>query len=137
MASNGIVVSFLGGFEGTVSLHHLPSSETPPTSFTTNKKVKGRLLWVDVEAKKVGVSLQRTLVEGRSFTFQGVEFGDIYEGRCIYTKILRSCEERIKIELKIDYFNNRCGSDQDLSRFLSPTEIIIRDNWFLSTSSSE
>ena len=81
VALNGVVVTFLGGFEGSVGLRHLPSFNTPPESLPPKKKVKGRLLWVDVERKKIGVTLQRALVEGRSFTFQGVEFGDVFEGK--------------------------------------------------------
>ena len=80
MRSNGVVVTFLGGLEGSVGLRHLPSWEAPPTSLPPRKKVRGRLLWVDVEGKRVGVSLQRTLVDGRSFAFPGVEFGDVFEG---------------------------------------------------------
>ena len=75
-----MVVTFLGGFEGSVGLRHLPSWDTSLDSLPPKKKVKGRVLWVDVEGKRVGMSLQRTLVEGRSSVFSGVEFGDIYDG---------------------------------------------------------
>ena len=85
VVSKGVIVSFLGGFEGSVGLRHLPSCEATPTSLQPRKKVRGRLLWVDVEEKKVGVSLQRTLVEGRSHTFQGVEFGDTFESERSHT----------------------------------------------------
>ena len=78
--SNGLMVSFLGGFEGSVSARHLPSWDTSLNSLPSKKKVRGRLLWVDVEGKKLGVGLQRTVVEGRSFVFPGMEFGDRFEG---------------------------------------------------------
>ena len=81
VALNGVTVTFLGGFEGSVGLRHLPSPDTLPESLPPKKKIKCRLLWVDVENKKVGVSVQRTLVEGRSFAFKGVEFGDVFEGK--------------------------------------------------------
>ena len=86
LLSNGLIVTFLGGFEGSVSLRHLPSWDTPPDSLPPKKKVKGRLLWVDVEGKRIGVSLQRTLVEGRSFEFTGMEFGDKFEGKATYSQ---------------------------------------------------
>ena len=96
VASNGVVVTFLGGFEGSVGPRHLPSWDTLPESLPPRKKVKGRLLWVDVEGKKIGVSLQKTLVEGRSFSFQGVEFGDVFEGEsetcAIFTFLLPHVE---------------------------------------------
>lgn len=78
--SNGLVVTFLGGFEASVGLRHLPSWDSPLDSLPPKKKVKGRLLWVDVEEKRIGMSLQKTLVEGRSFVFSGMEFGDKFEG---------------------------------------------------------
>lgn len=78
--SNGLLVSFLGGFEGSVSERHLPSWNSTLDSLPVNKKVKGRLLWVNVEGKKTGLTLQKTIVSGRSFTFPGTEFGDKFEG---------------------------------------------------------
>ena len=80
VAGKGVVVTFLSGFEGSVGLRHLPTWSTSPDSLPPKKKYKGRLLWMDVEGKTVGVTLQRTLVEGRSTSFSGVEYGDVFEG---------------------------------------------------------
>lgn len=79
--SNGVVVTFLGGFEGSVVLRHLPSWNFSLEELSPKKKVKGRLLWVDVERKRIGVSLQRTLVEEQSIVFTGLEFGDKFDGK--------------------------------------------------------
>lgn len=76
-----MVVTFLGGFEGSVGLRHLPSWDSTLDSLPPKKKVKGRLLWVDVEGKRFGVSLQKTLVEDRRTGFTGLEFGDKFEGK--------------------------------------------------------
>lgn len=75
-----MVVTFLGGFEGSVGLRHLPSWDSPLDSLPPKKKVKGRLLWVDVEGKRFGVSLRKSLVEEQSIGFTGLEFGDKFEG---------------------------------------------------------
>ena len=65
-----------------VPTHHLPSphSSAPLEKLQPNKKLKARLLWVDVAVKKVGLTLRPQLVEGRSYEFEGIEIGDVYEG---------------------------------------------------------
>ena len=75
-------MSFLDGFTGVVSTRHLISPLNHPLEkFQVNKKLKARLLWVDVAVKSVGLTLQRELVEGRTRHFTGVEIGDCFEGK--------------------------------------------------------
>lgn len=72
-------MSFLDGFEGVVSPRHLSCPHIQSLEeFTVNKKLKGRVLWVNVSAKTVGLTLQQELVEGKPYKFDGVEIGDIY-----------------------------------------------------------
>ena len=91
-------MNFLGGFEGAVSLHHLSSPSLHSTeTFHPKKKFRARVLWVDVAVKTVGLTLQKQLVSGRAYQFEGLEIGDSFEGTCTHTsyhaytcKILRN-----------------------------------------------
>ena len=74
-------MSFLGGFEGVVSLVHLPSLSLHSTeSFHPKKKFRARVLWVDVAVKAVGLTIQRQVVAGKAYQFDDIEIGDIFEG---------------------------------------------------------
>lgn len=74
-------MSFLGGFEGTVSSRHLPVlGELSTDSYHPKKKFKGRILWVDMATKTAGLTLQKKIVAGDSFSFQDVEVGDTFQG---------------------------------------------------------
>jgi len=82
VAPNALLVSFLGGFEGVVSSQHLSSPHCHSTSdYPIGKKVKGRLLWVNVATKSAGLTFQDKLIGGVAYNFQGVEIGDKYDGR--------------------------------------------------------
>ena len=74
-------MSFLGGLEGVVNIRHL-SADRPfsPQSYQLKRKLKACLLWVDVPAKAVGLSLSGHLVNRQPVQFQDVEIGDIYSG---------------------------------------------------------
>ena len=87
VAPNGLVMSFLGGFDGVVSLHHLPSPSLHSTdTFHPKKKFRARVLWVDVAVKTVGLTIQKQIVSGRSYQFDGIEIGDIFDGsQVLYT----------------------------------------------------
>lgn len=85
VASNGLLMNFLGGFEGAVSLHHLPSPSLHSTeAFHPKKKFRARVLWVDVAIKTVGLTIQKQLVSGRAYQFEGLEIGDSFEGIIMY-----------------------------------------------------
>ena len=74
-------MSFLGGFEGAVGLHHLPSPSLHSTeTFHLKKKFRARVLWVDVAVKTVGLTIQKQLVSGRAYQFQDLDIGDSFEG---------------------------------------------------------
>ena len=83
-------MSFLGGFEGVVSLHHLPSPSLHSTeTFHPKKKFKARVLWVDMAVKTLGLTVQKQVVSGRSYQFEDMEIGDIFEGKyCFVYKVL-------------------------------------------------
>lgn len=81
VASNGLIVSFLDGFTGTVAPQHFPTPHLQTLdSFKPKRKTKARLLWVDAAVKRVGLTLQRELVEGKAFDFDGVEIGTVFDG---------------------------------------------------------
>ena len=74
-------MSFLGGFEGAVSLHHLSSPSLHSTeTFHPKKKFRARVLWVDMAVKTVGLTIQKQVVSGRSYHFEDLEIGDSFEG---------------------------------------------------------
>lgn len=79
VAPNGLLVTFLGSFSGAVGVRHLPEGETSTEDFQPKKKFKARLLWVDVPNKTMGLTLQKRVVAGRAFEFQGTEIGDIFQ----------------------------------------------------------
>ena len=76
-------MTFLGGFEGTVSLRHLPSpGEFSTDKYHPKKKFKARILWVDVATKMAGLTIQKQIVVGSAHSFEGVEVGDSFAGKC-------------------------------------------------------
>ncbi len=82
VASNGLFVTFLDGFTGSVAPQHFVSPHLQSLeNFKVKKKMKGRLLWVDVAVKKAGLTFEKVLVEGKTFDFEGLEIGTIFEGR--------------------------------------------------------
>lgn len=81
VASNGLIMSFLDGFTGTVAPQHFPTPHLQTLdSFKPKKKMKARLLWVDMAVKKMGLTLQKELVEGKMFDFEGMEIGTVFDG---------------------------------------------------------
>ncbi|KAL6997499.1 hypothetical protein U1Q18_007623 [Sarracenia purpurea var. burkii] len=84
---NGIMLSFLTYFTGTVDLFHLQN--TFPTSrwkddFNENKKVNARILFIDPSTRAVGLTLNPHLVQNKA-PHSLVKTGDIFEG----SKVIR------------------------------------------------
>ena len=73
-----LVFNYLGGFEGAVHFRHLSNKEFSTDKFPVNKKLKARILWVDVFNKKSGLTLQREMVTGAGHQFKGMEIGDVF-----------------------------------------------------------
>ena len=82
LGANGLLMGFLGGFEGVVSLRHLPlpSQHSVSEGFPLRKKLRARLLWVDVGGKSLGLSLQKQVVSGTAYSFENVEIGEVFQG---------------------------------------------------------
>lgn len=81
VASNGLVVSFLGGFDGVVSVLHLQTPSLHSTEgYHPKKKFRARVLWVDMAVKTIGLSVQKQIVSGKPHHFDDMEIGDIFEG---------------------------------------------------------
>ncbi len=76
------MVSFLDGIEGVVSSQHLSAPSCHSTAdYQVGKKVRGRLLWVNVSAKTVGLTLQERLLGGVAYDFKGMKIGDKFAGK--------------------------------------------------------
>lgn len=76
--SDGIIVSFLTFFNGTVDPFHLGQDVS---KFQEGQKVKARILFCDVEAKKIGLSLLPHLVQ--SVVPKLPSKGDVYEAAIV------------------------------------------------------
>ena len=75
---SGLLLNFLGGFEGSVSSNHLSVGKFDTKLFPIGKKVKCRLLWIDVLNKKIGLSLQQHIVSANVCQFSDIDIGDIF-----------------------------------------------------------
>lgn len=76
-----ILVGFLNGFEGTISIRHAPDFDITP--YPVNKKLRARIAWVDMGNKRTGLSLQKEIVSGLGYRFTGMEIGSIYHGATV------------------------------------------------------
>ncbi|KAF3441966.1 hypothetical protein FNV43_RR15882 [Rhamnella rubrinervis] len=78
---NGVMLSFLTYFTGTVDMFHLQNS-FPTTSwkddYNQNKKVNARILFIDPSTRAVGLTLNPYLVHNKAPPLH-VKIGDIYE----------------------------------------------------------
>uniref|UniRef100_A0A2P2MJR3 S1 motif domain-containing protein n=1 Tax=Rhizophora mucronata TaxID=61149 RepID=A0A2P2MJR3_RHIMU len=78
---NGVMLSFLTYFTGTVDIFHLQN--TFPTSnwtddYPKNKKVNARILFIDPSTRAVGLTLNQHLVHNNAPPLH-VKVGDIYD----------------------------------------------------------
>ena len=84
MALNGAIGTFLGSFEGWVGVHHLPERSHSLDNVQLKKKMKGRIVWVDVQVKTVGLSLCKHIVQNECLQFGSLEIGDKFEGKVVF-----------------------------------------------------
>ncbi|KAL5545605.1 hypothetical protein UlMin_005292 [Ulmus minor] len=78
---NGVMLSFLTYFTGTVDIFHLQNSFPAANwkdDYTQQKKVNARILFVDPSSRAVGLTLNPHLVQNKSPPSL-VKIGDIYE----------------------------------------------------------
>ncbi len=94
----GLVLSFLESFEGSVSISHLTQGKFDTKLFPIGKKVRARLIWVDVLNKKMGLSLQQHIVEGT--IWQG--FAEMEIGQASLTSKVVSVHPHRGIILELD-----------------------------------
>ncbi len=74
-------MSFLGGLHGTVACRHLQHNTVHSTDkYHVKKKYKARIIWVDVATKTTGLTLQKQIVSGEAFDFEGLNVGDSFAG---------------------------------------------------------
>eukprot|EP01116_Phalansterium_solitarium_P003177 TRINITY_DN1386_c1_g1_i1.p1 TRINITY_DN1386_c1_g1~~TRINITY_DN1386_c1_g1_i1.p1 ORF type:complete len:2083 (+),score=1015.05 TRINITY_DN1386_c1_g1_i1:162-6410(+) len=82
--SNGLWLSFLHYFTGIVDAFHLRSPADLAADSTAGQKVKGRIIWVDYEAKAVGLSLLEHVVGHRAHRFPpGIRIGDYFDNATV------------------------------------------------------
>ncbi|KAJ3056513.1 Protein RRP5 [Rhizophlyctis rosea] len=86
VVENGLVLSFLGVFEGTVDWFHLGHAVKNADTdlfdkYKDGQKVRARILYVDPTRKKIGLTLAPHLLGLKSFEFpaEKVEIGTVVE----------------------------------------------------------
>ncbi|CAL9060989.1 unnamed protein product [Musa banksii] len=78
---NGIMVSFLTYFTGTVDIFHLENtfhSGTWKDNYNQNKKVNARILFIDPSTRAVGLTLNKYLIDNKAPPAY-VQTGEIYD----------------------------------------------------------
>ncbi|KAJ4970564.1 hypothetical protein NE237_003663 [Protea cynaroides] len=79
---NGIMLSFLTYFTGTVDIFHIQNS-FPATNwrdnYSQNKKVNARILFIDPSTRAIGLTMNPHLVHNKA-PLCHVKIGDIYDG---------------------------------------------------------
>ena len=78
---DGISVSFMTYFSGTIDCFHIAAEDT--TSFKEGQKLRSRVIFVDAQNKRVGLSLQPHLLEARSPASILPSTGSIFENAMI------------------------------------------------------
>ncbi|KAI3417734.1 uncharacterized protein J3R85_014181 [Psidium guajava] len=78
---NGIMLSFLTYFTGTVDMFHLENALPTKSwmdSYTKNKKVNARILYVDPFSRAIGLTMNPYLIQNKAPLLHA-RVGDIYE----------------------------------------------------------
>jgi len=79
----GLLLNFLGGFEGSADILHLPNSggdgQNLEETYPNKTKVKCRLLYINTNTKTVGLSLQENVVLNKATSFGDWSVGDIID----------------------------------------------------------
>ncbi|XP_022789365.1 protein RRP5 homolog [Stylophora pistillata] len=83
VTGSGLILNFLGGFEGSADIIHLPNcggdGKNLEETYPVKKKVKCRILYVNANKKTVGVSLQEKVVLHRTASFGHCSMGDVID----------------------------------------------------------
>lgn len=81
MFENGIEVSFLGGFNGTIFVDHLEKKD--PNKYKIGEKLTARIIAVDPLTKNVSLSMLDHLLKlenaATTFLHNGITLGKVYE----------------------------------------------------------
>jgi len=85
--SNGILVSFLEVFKGTVINQHLDQGFAEKQQYKPNQKLKARILFVDQQSKKFALTTLTHLVAWEPFHFsEDFKLGAVLKG-CKVTRL--------------------------------------------------
>lgn len=103
---NGLLVSFLTYFHGTINQYHVAHSSTDPQwakQYKANDKVKARILHVDLVRKKVGLSLLPHILSWSMPT----PLPDL--GQVVDNCVVRRIEKSLGAVLKVPCGQEACG----------------------------
>ncbi|KAL9983734.1 hypothetical protein ACROYT_G005955 [Oculina patagonica] len=87
VTNNGLILNFLGGFEGSADILHLPNcgvdAQGLEETYPKKAKVKCRLLYMNVNTKTVGLSLQENVVLNKAASFGHWSVGDVIDDAAV------------------------------------------------------
>ncbi|XP_068709241.1 protein RRP5 homolog [Montipora foliosa] len=80
---NGLLLNFLGGFEGSADICHLPKcggdGQNLAKSYPVKAKFKCRLLYINANTKMAGLSLQGNIIQNQATDFGDFSVGDVVD----------------------------------------------------------
>ncbi|XP_004303371.1 PREDICTED: protein RRP5 homolog [Fragaria vesca subsp. vesca] len=118
---NGVMLSFLTYFTGTVDIYHLQNSY-PTTNwkedYNQNKKLNARILFVDPSTRAVGLTLNPHLVRNKAPPSH-VKIGDIYDD----SKVVR-VDRGLGLLLEIP--STQISTPAYVSKFKEGTRVRVR-----------
>ena len=97
--SNGVYLNLFSYFNGTVHMFHLDKNSQEDhvgEQYTVGNKVVARVLHVDYEAKKIGLSLLPHIIKYTVVPFESLEIGDIKSAKI--TRIDQGLGLSLKLE---------------------------------------
>ncbi|KAJ7376225.1 hypothetical protein OS493_036048 [Desmophyllum pertusum] len=87
VTSSGLILNFLGGFEGSADILHLPNcggdGQDLEEVYPKKTKVKCRLLYMNANTKTVGLSLQENTVLNKAASFDRWSVGDVIDDAAV------------------------------------------------------
>ncbi|XP_065187378.1 protein RRP5 homolog isoform X2 [Sycon ciliatum] len=95
-APNGAAMSFLSGIAGMISTFHLPQQLFNASQLPPSKKIKARIIHVNLTSKVVGFSAQQHIVENKAYTFPDLQLGGIVEEAAV-----KHVEENVGVVIKM------------------------------------
>jgi rRNA biogenesis protein RRP5 len=129
--SDGLLVSFLTFFSGTIDPFHIASHSTTSSSgsitdwkqqFTVNQRIKARLLYIDPVSKRVGLTLLKPLLSWNIPNTNFPQLGQVFE-----KAIIKRIDPDLGLLCELSTYNNihdkKKKSDDDIEEeIVAPEE---------------